>query len=195
VRIRRALDRSGYRTAEVINTEWNAGIKFRLFSDHPHAAAYYSSTLACMLDAGVAKAFQYCGDMHPGLGLHDMRTGELKLCAYAFAAWKRLRTAPQRVAAAGSDEKGYHVVAGRDAAGRRVVILVSDFQSGHDTMHLRVANLPWKDETAFRATRRLLGGQLRLAVVEELDGKGRTFEIRRPFRSGSVCVIEIERRE
>ena len=75
-----------------------------------------------MLDAGMDYAFQYCGDRHPGLGLHGFRDGKPKICAYSFLAWKRLLDAPNRVAATGSDQQGYNILAGKDAGGRHVRI-------------------------------------------------------------------------
>ncbi len=191
-RVRKALDEYGFERAENINTEWNAGIQQRLFSNTPAGAAFYASTLACMLDAGLDHAFQYCGDRHPGLGLHDFRTGAPRICAYSFLAWKRLLAAPERVAATGSDQRGYNIVAGKDADGRQVRILVSDFQSGYDRFQLRVVNLPWSETTPFRVKRYLLDGtHRRLDMVEQSDGKGRAFTLERPFAAGSVCLLEL----
>ena len=156
MRVRKALNEHGFKRAENINTEWNAGIQHRLFSDTPSGAAFYASTLACMLDAGVDYAFQYCGDRHPGLGLHGLSDGKPKICAYSFQAWKRLLDAADRVAAGGSDRRGYNVVAGKDASGRHVRILISDFQSGHDGFRLRVTNLPWDAHSPFAVKLSLL---------------------------------------
>jgi len=192
MRVRRALDERGFEQAENINTEWNAGIQHRLFSDTPAGAAFYASTLACMLDAGVDHAFQYCGDRHPGLGLHGLRDGKPKICAYSLLAWKRLLGAPNRVAATGSDQQGYNIVAGEDADGRHVRILISDFQSGYDSFRLEITNLPWDDATPFTLKRSLLNAEHRLLdTVEQSDGKGRALTLERPFASGSVCLLEI----
>ncbi len=192
MRIRRTLDRHGFTKTANINTEWNAGIKDRLFSDTPAGAAFYASTLACMLDAGLLHAFQYCGDRHPGLGLHNLRTGELKISAHALAAWKRLLETPERVAATGSDRNGYNIVAGKDDRGLRLRVLVSDFQSGHDAFRLRVRNLPRKEGTPWKVRCLLLDGRHRLEVVEESVRKGRELTIERPFRCRSVCLIEVD---
>lgn len=195
MRVRMALDEHGFERAENINTEWNAGIQHRLFSDTPAGAAFYASTLACMLDAGVDYAFQYCGDRHPGLGLHGFRDGQPKICAYAFLAWKRLLDAPHRVAATGSDQQGYNIIAGKDADGRHVRILISDFQSGYDSFRLEISNLPWDDATPFTLKRSLLNAEhRRLDTVEQSDGKGRALTLERPFASGSVCLLEISSR-
>jgi hypothetical protein len=177
---------------ENINTEWNAGIRDRLFNTTFAGAAFYASTLACFLDAGVDYAFQYCGDNHPGLGLHDRETGAPKICAYAFLAWKRLLETPERVAATGSDKSGYHIVAGKDAAGGKVRILISDFQSDRNAFQLHVANLPWETEAVFRVKRSLLDERHQLSVVEELTEEGSEFQLERSFNSGSVCLIEID---
>lgn len=191
-RVRRALDAAGYRRAENIVTEWNAGIQQRLFSDTPRGAAFYASTLACLLDGGVDRAFQYCGDRHPGLGLHDLRTGEPQICAWALAAWKQLLETPERVAASGGDERGYAVVAGRADDGRRVQVLISDYQSPERAFRLEVRNLPWASgEAAVAVKRWLLDGEHRWQLVEESRASSDPLALERPFRSGSVCLIEL----
>lgn len=179
--------------AENICDEWNAGIKHRLFNHTPAGAAFYASTLTSMLDGGVDHAFQYCADAHPGLGLHERGTGRLKICADAFAAWKRLLETPVRVAATGGDARGYAVVAGKDPVGHRVRILISDFQSGHDAFALRVGNLPWDEDTPFTVKRSLIDARHRLETVEETTARGRSLTIDKPFSSASVCLIEIDR--
>lgn len=190
-RIRRALDTAGFRQAENIVTEWNAGIQQRLFSHTPAGAAFYASTLACLLDAGVDHAFQYCGDRHPGLGLHDLRTGEPKISAFAFAAWKQLLETPERIAATGSDQHGYNVVAGRASTERRVQILISDYQSAEQSFRLRAVNLPWPSDTRVGIKRWLLDGEHRLSLVEETRASGNEILIERPLRAGSVCLLEL----
>lgn len=190
--IRQTLDKYGFTNAENICTEWNAGINDFLFSGTPSGAAFYASSLACMLDGGVTRAFQYCGDRHPGLGLHDLQTGEPKISAWAFAAWKHLLETPNRLAATGSDERGYHVVAGKDPAHRHVRVLISDFQSAHDTFRLRVKNLPWPKETTFKATCLLLDATHRLEAVETKTAQGQEWLYERSFGCGSVCVLELE---
>ena len=192
-RVRKALDRNGFTKAENICDEWNAGIKHRLFNHTPAGAAFYASALAAMLDGGVDHAFQYCADAHPGLGLHERGTGRLKICADAFAAWKRLLETPVRVAATGGDARGYAVVAGKDPVGHRVRILISDFQSGHDAFALRVGNLPWDEDTPFTVKRSLINARHRLETVEETTARGRSLTIDKPFSSASVCLIEIDR--
>jgi hypothetical protein len=191
-RIRRALDAAGFTQAENINTEWNAGIQQRLFSDTPRGAAFYASTLACLLDAGLDRAFQYCGDQHPGLGLHELRTGEPKICAFAFAAWKRLLETPERLAATGGDERGYNVVAAKSADNRRVQVLISDFQSPDRAFRLRVEKLPWAADAKVAVKRWLLDADHRFSVVEESTTSGDEITLERPFRSESVCLIELQ---
>jgi len=192
-RIRQALDDAGFTEAENFCTEWNAGIKHRLISQTPAGAPFYASALAAMLDGGLDRAFQYCGDMHPGLGLFERPSGEPKICAYAFEAWKRLCETPHRLAATGADRKGYAVVAGRDEPGRRVRVLVSDFQSGCDGFALRVEQLPWADDEAFTVTCRVLDADHRLETVHESTGRGRTATVERAAKAPSVWLIEIER--
>jgi hypothetical protein len=69
---------------------------------------------------------------------------------------------------------------------------ISDFQSGDDGFRLEVSDLPWDETTPFTVKRSLLDDEhRRLDVVEESDGKGRALTIERPFKSGSVCLLEI----
>jgi hypothetical protein len=192
-RIRQALDRNGFTNTETIITEWNAGIQSRLFNHTVDGAAFYASTLACLLDAGVNHAFQYCGDRHPGLGMHEFEGGDVKVSACSFVAWKRLLETPERIAARGSDEQGYNVVAGRSADGRRVRVLISDFQSAHDAFRLRISGLPWRAEAPVQVTRWLLDDRHSFDVVETMTLRGAEIAFERPFRSGSVCLVEIER--
>jgi hypothetical protein len=192
-RVRRALDRAGFTRAENIVTEWNAGIQQRLFSNTPRGAAFYASTLAGLLDAGVDRAFQYCGDRHPGLGLHDLRTGEPQICAWALAAWKQLLETPERLAATGGDDRGYSVVAGRSADRRRVQVLISDFQSADRAFRLRVRNLPWPEGTTASVRRWLIDAEHRLDLVEQGEFSGRDLVLEQSFHAGAVCLIELRR--
>ncbi len=116
------------------------------------------------------------------------------ICGYAFKAWKKLIQAPVRVAATGSDTNGYNIVAGKDPASEKVRILISDYQSELNGFALNVANLPWEAETNFQVTRFLLDGEHNLTSVEELSEKGREFQLERPFKAASVCMIEINRK-
>jgi xylan 1,4-beta-xylosidase len=194
MRIRKALDQYGFQNAENIVTEWNAGIQQRLFSDTPEGAAFYASTLACLLDAHVDRAFQYCGDRHPGLGLHDIRTGEPQICAYALAAWKQLLETPQRIEATGSDQRGYNIVAGRSADSRSVQVLISDFRSGYQSFRLRLKNLSWASVEPLAVKRWLLDGEHRFALVETSEARGPELFLERPLHAGSVCLMRIEER-
>lgn len=189
--VRRALDASGFNQAENIVTEWNAGIHHHLFSDTQRGAAFYASTLACLLDAGVEHAFQYCGDLHPGLGLHEMGSGRPKISALAFAAWKQLLETPERLEAAGGDELGYNVVAGRAGDGHRVQILISDFQSSGQAFRLQVDKLPWSADAKVAVKRWLIDADHRFTVVEESTVSGQDLTLERPFRSESVCLVEL----
>jgi hypothetical protein len=191
-RIRTALEAQGFTHAENILSEWNAGIQQRLFSSTPRGAAFYASTLVNLLDSGVARAFQYCGDQHPGLGLHERDTAEPKICADAFVAWRRLLETPQRLAATGTDERGYAILAGKSGDDRRVRVLISDFQSNHTGFDLRLRNLPWAAGTPVAFKRWLLDGDGGLRVVEEGTETANDLRLQRPFRAGSVMVIELE---
>jgi len=196
-RIRRALDRYGFHQTTIILSEWNAGIRDRLFSDSAAGAAFYASVLANLLDAGVAYAFQYCGDSHPGLGLHRVRTHEPKRCAYAFLAWKQLLQTPVRISATGSNRSGFNVVAGKRADGKRVQILLSDFWKSSEpgpqvTYRLQIRHLPWAKTTRVRVRRYLLDGQHLLEPVQEqiLQGQSLQLEYRLSIPQVTLLVLE-----
>ncbi|MDP6041541.1 MAG: hypothetical protein QGG64_23540, partial [Candidatus Latescibacteria bacterium] len=70
----------------------------------------------------------------------------------------------------------------------------SDYQSDQNAFQLHVANLPWVAETNFQVTRFLLDEEHNLTVVEDLTEKGREFQLERPFKAASVCMIEINRK-
>lgn len=76
----------------------------------------------------------------------------------------------------------------------RLRILISDFQSGHDGFRLRVTNLPWDGQTPFAVKLSLLDAKRRLDVVDQRKAQGREITIENPFRSRSVCLVEIDRR-
>ena len=194
MRIRRALDQAGFAHSENILTEWNAGIQQRLFNDTPAGVAFYASTLASLLDAGVDRAFQYCGDRHPGLGLHDLRTGEPKICGDAFVAWKQLLETPERLQVDGSDDRGYNVVAGKSTDSRRLHVLISDYQSPYTAFRLRLTGLPWPSDSPVRLRRWLVGPEHRWRLVEDTTEDFREAVVDRPFQSGSVCLLALEPR-
>jgi len=192
--VREALDRYGYDQAESIITEWNAGIHDNIFSDTPAGVAYYASSLMNMLDAGVTRAFQYVGDNHPALGLHNHETGLPVRATQSLIAWRRMGETPQRVAAVGSDKHGYNILAGTDESKRRVHILISDYQSGFIGWDLLVTNLPWSNQTPYEATRWVLNpSRTQLEAVETIKGTGRQFTLNRIMTCRTICLIEIRR--
>ena len=193
MRVRRALDEHGFTEAGNCLTEWNAGIQGRLFSHTPEAPPFYASVLGYLLNAKVDYAFQYCGVDHPGLGLHDRRTGRLKRCAYAFEAWKRLCETPEWLYARGVDKAGYILIAGRNAEKTRVQILVSDFQSGYDGFEIHITHLPWIEAQTFRLRRCVLTDNHGFEEAESAQLQGNALELKRPFRAPGLCLIELQR--
>jgi len=193
-RVRDALDQYGYAQAESIITEWNAGIHENVFSDTPAGVAFYASSLMNMLDGGVTRAYQYVGDNAPSLGLHKHETGQPVRAAQSLIAWKRMLQTPLRLAAVGSDEKGYNILAGTNEPSRRVHILISDYQSSHTGWSLSVTNLPWTNQTPFEATRWVLDpSRTELEAVETVKRTGRTLFLKRNMSRRTICLIEIRR--
>ena len=101
---------------------------------------------------------------------------------------------PQRLAATGTDERGYAIVAGRSGDGRRVRVLVSDFQSDRTGFALHFRNLPWAAATPVALTVWQLDGEGGLRVAEERTEVGNDLRLQRPFVAGSVALIELETR-
>ncbi|MDP6636333.1 MAG: hypothetical protein QGG42_15640 [Phycisphaerae bacterium] len=193
-KVRKALTRYGYKNAESIVTEWNAGINDNVFSDTPAGVAYYASSLMNMLDGGVTRAYLYVGDNHPMLGLHGHETGLPVRATQSLIAWKRMLETPLRLAAIGSDKKGYNILAGTNEPSRRVHILISDYQSNHTGWALRVTNLPWSDQTPYEATRWVLDpSRSQLEAVETIERTGRTFVLKRNMSRRTICLIEIRK--
>jgi hypothetical protein len=192
--VRNALDRYGFHNTESIVTEWNAGIRDEVFSDTPAGVAYYASSLMNMLDGGVTRAYPYVGDNAPMLGLHDHETGQPVRATQSLIAWKRMQETPLRLAAIGSDKKGYNILAGTNEPARKVQILISDYQSNYSGWALRVTNLPWSDQTPYQATRWVLDpSRTELEAVETINRTGRTFVLKRNMSRRTICLIEIRK--
>jgi xylan 1,4-beta-xylosidase len=192
--VRDALNRYGFKHAESIVTEWNAGIKGDEFSDTPAGVAYYASSLMNMLDGGVSRAYQYVGDNAPMLGLHNHAAGKPVRATQSLIAWKRMQDTPLRLAAIGSDKKGYNILAGTNEPARKVQILISDYQSSYSGWALSVTNLPWSDTTPYQATRWVLDpSRTELEAVETVNRTGRTFVLKRNMSRRTICLIEIRK--
>ena len=56
-----------------------------------------------------------------------------------------------------------------------------------------MTNLPWDGQTRFAVKLSLLDAKRRLDVVDRHQAQGRETTIENPFRSPSVCLVEIDR--
>ncbi len=155
--IRRILDGNGFEKAESHMNEWNInpGIGGRNILDTMVNGAFTASVLIYLQDAPVEMAHYYRGDAGHPMGLFR-RDGSYKKRAYAYKAMARMLDAPQRVAAAGGDTSGFGVLAGRSADGRKVQVLISNYEirppgagaplqryRNNRGYALEVRNLPW----------------------------------------------------
>ncbi len=125
-------------------TEWNLDLAQ---NRHPmfatvQGAAYMSAAMIYLQDTGVARAFLYRGDAFPYMGLFST-AGAPKPRAAARWLWARLLDTPVRLKTSGGDQRGFTLLAGRDANGTRVQVLVANYAkpiAGLVTLQLR--NLP-----------------------------------------------------
>ena len=70
-------------------------------------------------------------------------------------------------------------------------VLISDYQSDDRSFRLQLRHLPWAAKPVVSVRRWLLDGEHRFSVVEEMRASGNEITMERPFRSGSVCLVEL----
>jgi len=189
--VRKTLDENEFTKAENIQGEWNAGTRMSLLSDSPKRAAHHASALIYFINGGVDYTFYFCGDILGGHGLHN-EDGGLKISGYAFKAFKDLLEAPFRVEATGTDTLGYTVIAGKNAAGDKVRILISDFQSDNSTFELNVRHLPWGINDNFSMKRYVIDDGHTYELVETGDFTGNNFSTKRDMKKETVCLIKLD---
>jgi xylan 1,4-beta-xylosidase len=120
--LRMRLDGYGLTATKSFLTEWNYGL-----SDSPPTplvrASFVTSALIYMQDAPIDAATLYRADNLFGPdGATPDKTGQ------ALIALGQMKSTPQRLAVAGSDEDGLAVEAGRAADGRLLRVLISNYQ-------------------------------------------------------------------
>ena len=120
--VRARLDRNGFRKTLSMLNEWNYGLLEPGPSDLQRAA-FITSSLLYLQDAPVDISAIYRADNVFGpKGTTPLKTG------HALIAMGRMKDTPVRLAAAGGDDNGFAVQAGRSKNGDTVQVLISNYQ-------------------------------------------------------------------
>jgi hypothetical protein len=127
---RRVLDAKGFQKVESILSEWNLSADFTK-DEEPELssmenAAFIGSVLMNLQDSQVDFAHVYRGDTL-WMGLFN-KDGSYRKPAYAFRATGMMLETPDRVDVTGTDTYGFNVLAGRSKDGRRMQILVVNYE-------------------------------------------------------------------
>jgi len=157
-KMRKVLDSYGFAETELILDEWHywppAGFQKSVMEDPRHglasmnAAAYAVAALVGWQDTPLTMSCHYTlGPLLAGWGAWDESNGRNRLF-YAYRAFARMLDYPQR-AQVQSCDAGLQVLAGRNAEGRRAV-LVANFKTGLPRIRLELKGV---GRTEFRLVR------------------------------------------
>jgi alpha-N-arabinofuranosidase len=165
--VQRALDTYGFTETESLLTEWNVSVwpEYKHLQDAT-GAAYTALVLSQLQDTSVTIANRYRGD--GGLGMFSPQ-GFYAKPAYSYLAFRQLLDTPLRLDAEAPWTSEWSALAGRDADGRTVQVLISNYASQYTSFNLTVDNLPWGGEEAYRYERYLLDEAHNLTLVESAN--------------------------
>jgi hypothetical protein len=127
---RQVLDNWGFNKVRSILSEWNLSADFTKDEEPELAsmenAAFIASAMMNLQDSEVDFAQLYRGDaLWMGLFNTD---GSYRKPAYAFRANGMMLDTPDRLQASGEDINGFNVLAGRSRDGKRVQILIDNYE-------------------------------------------------------------------
>ncbi|MGC1128445.1 MAG: hypothetical protein WA875_02680 [Candidatus Acidiferrales bacterium] len=129
-RIHALLGAHGFPAARSILSEYNRSADFtEVEKDELRSAdnaAFVADTLIYLEDQPVDRAIFYRGDA-AWMGLFDMQ-GKPYKPAFALRAMGEMADTPERVATTGGDQDGFAVLAGRSKDGKRVQILMGNYE-------------------------------------------------------------------
>ncbi|MCP5118469.1 MAG: hypothetical protein GY953_47260, partial [bacterium] len=221
--VRQLLDDNGFAGAESHLTEWNLDLG-RSGPENQNsmaAGAFTASVLAYLQDAPVDLAHYYRGDAGHPMGLFHC-DGAFKKKAYAYLAMARMLDTPRRLAATGADTIGFAVLAGRSDDGRKVQVLISNYERipptrrrpprkpgprdllprpadvfdyrDNDGYELTVENLPWGD-APFDVQRYRVSEERDFELVGESAERGATFRLAEPLPPPGIELVVLQARE
>jgi xylan 1,4-beta-xylosidase len=123
-RVRTQLDRFGFINTKSFLDEWNYGIVGAdLEATTAQRAAFTASAMIYMQDAPIDRAALYRGDNNFGMdGTTPDQVGE------ALIFLGRMQDTRYRLPQEGGDTDGFGVLAGRNAAGTRIQVLISNYE-------------------------------------------------------------------
>ncbi len=215
--MRQLLDASGFKDAEIINTEWNMGQGLSARQPVSHspmeAAAFVGSVLIYLQDSLLQHACYYRAEAGPRrLFTAD---GGYSKNAYVYRATGSMLDTPDRLAATGGDTFGFAVLAGRSSDNRQVRVLISNYEipaqdrqprmgrlrlprqngisySNNRGYALQIANLPWGD-AAYSVKRYRLSETDNLSVRNLPAGRGSRFELNSELAPPGFELIVLDR--
>ena len=204
--VRRLLDENGFAKTESHLNEWNylpgddwqpmllggQGLVREKFFDEmggAPGAAFVACALLFLQDSPVDVANFYRGDTG-GFGLFNEH-GTPKKVFYAMKAFRALLDTPRRVEARGSVAGRLAVVAGVNAAGTEVTVLVSRYRSDDEPLDLAVEHLPWDGPTLCEVF--LLDASRNLERVSSETRPAKAFRLSHPLPAPSVLLLKLSR--
>jgi xylan 1,4-beta-xylosidase len=220
--IRDLLDARGLKKVESHLAEWNISPdtteKTRAIHASMTNAAFTAATLSYLQDVPVAHAILYRGDSVLN-GMFDA-TGEPLKKFYVFKAMSEMLETPQRLFVTGADTFGFSVLAGRSRDGKKVRVLIGNYEIIKDVgpLHpnfvsgteiavrlprraveykdnqgylLTVRNLPW-GKKPFTITRYRIDETHNLDAGSEQSGSGGSAQLNQTLSPPAVELIEIQ---
>jgi hypothetical protein len=181
-------------------------------------AAFTAATLSYLQDVPVAHAILYRGDSVLN-GMFDA-TGEPLKKFYVFQAMSELLETPRRLSVKGADTFGFSVLAGRSRNGKKVAILIANYEIIKDVgpLHpnfvsgteiavrlprrtveykdnqgysLTLKNLPWCRKP-FTIKRYRIDETHNLDAASEQSGSGGSAQLMEPLSPPAVELIEMQ---
>jgi xylan 1,4-beta-xylosidase len=187
--IRKWLDEQGYAASEIHLNEWNYlpdndwSANFKQTSPAKRArwferqggaegAAFAAYVLLDLQDCPIDAANFFGGDIGP-FGLFS-RFGEPKKNYFAFQAFNRLLSTPNRVAVKGGETGKWIARAGLNDAGDELQILVANFSGGEQSLTAR--NFPWDGATQIESWR--TDAQREMEASPKATAEGNSVELK-----------------
>jgi len=186
--IQKYLNHFGFNLTQNLLTEWGTHPSHGLLPTREPAktAAYTASALIYMQNTTLVMANRW-GTTGP-LGMFN-DDGSFRKIAYAFKALRIMLDTPLRLKCAGSDSKGFAVLAGKSFDNKTVCILVSNFNSGDTDYNLFIENLPWGNQS-FQYKRYVVDASRNFFLIEsEIFVTNGFLEIRRSLPESSLHLI------